>query len=243
MQSAVAVGLWNVRWAKRRSASGVFFAARLAAMASDVLCVTEGHADILPEGGFAITSDADYGYSLTPGRRKVLLWSRAPWDEIDTVGAADLPPGRFVAGQTETPLGIIRFVGVCIPWQEAHVRTGLRNRRPWEDHLTFLKHLAVVLNTDTAGATILLGDFNQTLPRSRQPTVAAASLRTALGDRYHVVTSGAIPGAPRLAIDHLAVSSALAMHRVRYVSPANASGKAMSDHFGLHITLRDARDA
>ncbi|HEY1051050.1 MAG TPA: hypothetical protein VGE39_14870, partial [Prosthecobacter sp.] len=114
-------------------------------MSSHVICVTEGYADIFPEGGHIITSDADHGYPITPGRHKVLLWSRNPWREVDALGSALLPPGRFVAGTTDTPRGPLRFIGVCIPWRDAHVRTGQRNRQPWEDHLTYLQHLRPLL--------------------------------------------------------------------------------------------------
>jgi len=49
---------------------------RLAASEADVICVTEAHADNLPEGGDLIESEADCGYPLHEGRRKVILWTR-----------------------------------------------------------------------------------------------------------------------------------------------------------------------
>jgi hypothetical protein len=45
---------------------------------------------------------------------------------------------------TDTPIGPIRFVGVCIPWRDAHVRTGRRDRAPWEDHLRFLEQARIM---------------------------------------------------------------------------------------------------
>jgi hypothetical protein len=45
---------------------------------------------------------------------------------------------------TDTPIGPIRFVGVCIPWRDAHVRTGRRDRAPCEDHLRFLEQARIV---------------------------------------------------------------------------------------------------
>jgi hypothetical protein len=35
--------------------------------------------------GYTVTSMEDYGYRAVNGRRKVLLWSRDPWTDVDTV--------------------------------------------------------------------------------------------------------------------------------------------------------------
>ena len=58
-----------------------------------------------------ICSRADYGYSIREERRKVLLWSREPWEEIDDVGSELMPPGRFVSGVTQTSLGAVTVIG------------------------------------------------------------------------------------------------------------------------------------
>ena len=47
--------------------------------------------------------------------RKVLLWSREPWENVDG-GIDSMPPGRFVSGVTRTPLG-----ACCIPYRDARV--------------------------------------------------------------------------------------------------------------------------
>lgn len=64
-----------VRLASRRTSS---VRAVLERLDCDLLCVTEGYAGNLPSSGHSITSDADYGYNVNDGRRKVLLWSRLP---------------------------------------------------------------------------------------------------------------------------------------------------------------------
>lgn len=170
MSIELAIGVWNVEWASLASKQGAFFSQSLAGLSCDILCVTEGHANILPADGHVITSDADYGYPMKPGRRKVLLWSRSPWRDVDGLGSPHLPSGRFVAGTTDTPIGPTRVYGVCVPWHHAHVRTGRRDRAIWEDHSTYLEHLCSIVHSDTSNPSVLVGDFNQRVPRSRQPS-------------------------------------------------------------------------
>ena len=46
--------------------------------AAEVICLTETHAGLLYQHGHTISSQSDYGYKVTQGRRKVILWSREP---------------------------------------------------------------------------------------------------------------------------------------------------------------------
>ena len=240
--SKVVVGLWNVQWAARSNKKGKFFAPLLRDLDCDVLCITEGSADLLPEGGHTIVCGADCGYGVEGSRRKVMLWSRNPWLDVDEVGSGSLPPGRFIAGTTDAGLGLVRFVGVCIPWRAAHVSSGQRNRSPWQDHLTYCGHLPEALTRNAIVGTVLLGDFNQRIPCQGQPAHVYAALVNALGSRFKLTTAGAILGAPGPAIDHLAVTVGLHSAGVMYLSPKDEFGKAMSDHFGMKVTLmRTAR--
>ena len=133
MTDSLDITLWNVQWAKAKRAQ--FVKGRLLQCPADVLCVTEGYPDMLKDSGHLISSDADHGYNTTDDRRKVMLWSKNPWSSVDTGNGLDFPSGRFVSGITDTPLGSIRFVGVCIPWKSAHVSTGRRDREVWQDHM------------------------------------------------------------------------------------------------------------
>ena len=112
------IGTWNTQWAKPGTARGCRVANALTAPGCDILCVTEGYAAILPEGGHVIDAGLDWGYRASEGRRKMLLWSKRPWSDVDPVGSDALPGGRFVAGTTETGLGPLSVVGVCIPWRQ-----------------------------------------------------------------------------------------------------------------------------
>lgn len=238
MNERLSIGLWNVEWAFRASARGSFFVRQLSELLSHVICITEGYADILPDGGHVIASEADYGYPIKPGRRKVVLWSRNPWRDVDSLGSPMLPPGRFVAGTTDTPCGQVRFVGVCIPWRGAHVGSGQRNRQPWGDHLTYLQQLSPLLPSDRFVPTVLLGDFNQRIPRARQPEHVFSALNAVLSPSFRLATAGPIAGAPDLSIDHLAVSGNLEPVQTDFLSPHDTNGVRMSDHFGLHVLLQ-----
>ena len=158
---------WNVAWARPDTPRAGVLRRRIADVEPDVVCITEGYTEFFSTDGHVITSGADYGYRAPKGRRKVLLWSRRPWTDIDDVGSVTLPDGRFVAGTTATDAGPIRFMAVCVPSRDAHVRTGRRNREPWADHMTYLRGLMDILGRRPLRDTVLLGDFNQTLPRTR----------------------------------------------------------------------------
>ncbi len=208
---------------------------RILALDPDVVCITEGHLDYLEGAGHAITADADYGYAPKPGRRKIMLWSKRPWRAVDALGHHDLPGGRFVAGTTETALGPLRVIGVCVPWMHAHVATGRRDRVAWEDHLSYLRGLAPLLARPRRLPTLVVGDFNQTIPRTRAPKRVFQALMAALGG-FEVATARRVPGAERPTIDHVAHDARL---RVPAVGALDATDgpRRLSDHFGVRAVL------
>jgi endonuclease/exonuclease/phosphatase family metal-dependent hydrolase len=228
--NAVRIGVWNAHWAARDTKRGRATFRLLDSLACDVMCVTEVELGLLTSTGHVIDSDPDYGYTRIRDRRKVVLWSRQPWTNVDRVGAPELPGGRFVSGETETPIGPIRFVGVGIPWRDAHVRTGRRDRAPWEDHLRFLSALPTAVRPSNR-PTVLLGDFNQRIPRARQPEHVARALAAALGP-LRVVTDGEVTEVEGQLIDHVAIDPNLEPVEVRGV-PGRSVG--LSDHDGAVI--------
>jgi hypothetical protein len=234
----IKVTVWNVEWAKPGTVRGKFFVQRFSELASDILCVTEGYRELLPENGHVIASEPDYGYPIRPGRRKVLLWSRTRWTDVDSSGDPSLPPGRFVAWTTTVHGVAVRCFGVCIPWRDAHVRTGRRDREPWQDHQTYLHHLHTVLaNRATGTPATVLGDFNQRIPRKGQPLHVFASLMAALSCGFEVLTEGKIHGAQAMSIDHVAATESLDLKGVEHLDRVDNPGVAMSDHFGLEVSL------
>ena len=189
----VRVGTWNVWWAKRDHKRGPSVADVLAAPDCDILCVTEvGAANVLPEGGNMIDAGTDWGYPIpraSPGRRKVLLWSKRPWTPVFDPLQAQLPGGRLVGGATETPIGKITVVGVCIPWRDAHVNDGRRDRVRWQDHVNWLTGFARSSFAGGGLRTIVLGDFNQRIPRKHTPYREHAELERTF-KRFEITTAG-----------------------------------------------------
>lgn len=239
-QPTLKIVLWNVEWRRRETPAGLEIRRRIDAHAPDIVCVAEGHEEFLSNTGHVISAVANYGLFAKPGRRKVMLWSRTPWVEADHLGSPDLPSGRYVAAATETPVGNIRVVGVCIPWSFSNVSLGTRDRKPWEDHGAYLHGLAALLPSIIArGPTVVVGDFNQTIPRTRAP-IAMSDLLEKSMTTLIIPTTGTIPETQRPSIDHLAHSRDLESISVSSISNVWNGGKRLSDHFGLAIELRRA---
>lgn len=236
--SELVIATWNLEWAPAQSARGGEMRALLTASNADVICVTEAHADNLPEGGDLIESGADYGYPLREGRRKVILWTKHNWDQRDPRGSELLPPGRFAAGTLHLDAATIRVVGVCIPWSAAHVTSGRRDRTQWEDHLSYLTGLGVYLGQAEPLPTILLGDFNQAIPRFRQPLEVERRLKTEVLDRgYQPLTRGLAGSDDQPLIDHICVSPGLS-GEVTELLPKKKAGYRLTDHTGVVAKLR-----
>ena len=82
----------------------------------EVACLTETQMGLLSQYGHTFSSRPGYGYTLKEGRRKAVLWSREPWDQVDNLGIESVPPGRFVSGVTQTSVGEVAVMGIFIPW-------------------------------------------------------------------------------------------------------------------------------
>ena len=106
---------------------------------------------------------------LIKNRRKVLLWSRQPWEEVDDLGHASMPPGRYVSGVTQTPVGKVRVIGICIPWggSRAGKDRGPKRKKYWEDHETYLGALTELLKGVRDRPLVIAGDFNQRIGQER----------------------------------------------------------------------------
>ena len=224
---------WNLEWAPRSRRERI--AARLLLLGPDVLCATEADREILPAGGHVAECEPDSGYGVRGGRRKAILWSRWPLDDIDPVGGGGLPRGRFVAATCRTPQGPIRLMALCIPWSHALVKT--EGRRAWEDHITYLEHLGPLLRQrDRSLPTLVLGDFNQRIPRTRAPQAAFDALTAAL-EGFTVATSGEVTGIDRQVIDHVAHCPLLRAGEARGFDRLDDAGRPLSDHDGVALTV------
>jgi hypothetical protein len=145
-------------------------------------------------------------------------------------GSPDLPPGRFASGITDTPLGPLRLIGVCVPWAGAHVSTGREDRNRWQDHTAYLAALGEIIRATRAAGPpplVVLGDFNQMVPSPTAPPSAQAALRAALGP-LDLCTARA---SSRL-VDHIAVPPELAAAEVHAWDPPARGKRPVSDHLG-----------
>jgi endonuclease/exonuclease/phosphatase family metal-dependent hydrolase len=221
---------WNLEWRTPRSAGGNWIAQKIRELDPDVSCLTEVTEALIPEGE-ALRSDLDYGYENKGDRRKVVLWSREPWTEVDLLGNSQLPTGRFVSGVT---MGI-RFIGVCIPWQSAHMSTGRKDRKSWEDHLIYCQGLTRIIEKYRKAdfSICVLGDYNQRIPRVRQPVEVAEALAACFPTAFNVCTSGINDDEGKPLIDHCAVSPGLSVQVTEIIPKQTPDGNQVSDHAGV----------
>jgi endonuclease/exonuclease/phosphatase family metal-dependent hydrolase len=225
---------WNLQWASPSSKQGRLIREQIQQLGHEVICYTEVDRTFL-SGGHVLEASGDYGYPHNGERRKVVLWSKNPWTDVDTLGDPDLPSGRFVTGITQG----IRFVGVCIPWKDAHVRNGRRDREPWEDHLAYCEGLGRLLRKFVMGKEpiCMLGDFNQRIPRKYQPDNVAKALLDALPEQFHILTEGMKDAEGKNLIDHIAVSESMDAEVTSIIPRFVPDGTVLSDHVGVVAKL------
>lgn len=233
---SIRVGTWNVAWKHPSRSAGRTMRERLLAEDPEVLCITEADADFMGADGHTICAEADYGYPLKGNRRKVLLWSGEPWTSCDRIGDPALPRGRFVAGRTTTKAGPLLVVGVCIPWAAAHVSTGRRDKKRWEDHLAYLAGLQTYLSK-LEEPFLLMGDFNQAVPRRAAPRHVFDALERAILNQVEIFTSGDVKPCG-FSIDHIAGSRGLTCTLRKGLSAVGPEGAVLSDHFGIIADLK-----
>lgn len=235
--SVLTVLLWNLAWRRTGTPAGDAARSILAASDADLICLTEASPDLLPLG-HVVAAPAFAGPRRKPDDHKVLLWSRSPWREVDSTGHPDLPPARFVRATTETPLGAAEVTGLCIPWDGAHVTTGRGDRRRWQEHELYLEALAAIMSGRPARPReLLLGDFNQTVPRSRAPRNVHDRLMAVIGTRFVLATAGPQPAFPLPLIDHLAHSAEMSCVALTALPNATRDDKRISDHVGIRLEL------
>ena len=207
-------------------------------MSPEVVCLTETHNGLLSQHGHAICSQPDYGYTVKEDRRKVMLWSREPWDQVDDVGIDSMPPGRFVSGVTQTSLGEVAVIGICIPWFGSRTEASRKVERKlrWEDHEQYLAGLTEILGRADAKRLIVMGDFNQAMgPGGHAPPQLRSALEKAFSPSMRIVTSD-IVFQGRESIEHIALSVDWTVRSLGVISNIHERRK-LSDHFGVAADL------
>lgn len=226
--------VWNTQWAVPGTKRGLLLSELIQQQQPDLICLTEAQAGLLPRDGYVIESSPDYGYPLKPGRRKVILWSKHPWSEVSLHEDLDFPSGRIISGITQG----VRVLGVCIPWSAAHVSSGRKDRKNWEDHLLYLDALKQLLTElDEQIPLAIMGDFNQRLPRSLQPKYAYEKLNDVLTAGLTVHTSGNPGPDGAQLIDHIATTADLQLQDLTVFDKTSAEDVRLSDHFGIAGSL------
>ena len=225
---------WNVEWATSRAPRSAEILKRINTHRPEVVCLTET-SDLLSDG-HVILPHRDYGYRTSRGY-KVLLWSAKPWRSVDSLGSKLLPPGRFVAGITQTSIGDLAVIGICIPWFGSRTGTGaVIKRQRWQDHEAFIAALGDIIQSKLRDCPRLavVGDFNQRMmPNRFVPEHLRLSLLSALKP-LQVLTDGLTFGG-KASIDHIAVSDSLTGHAG--VIDNLHDQKRLSDHFGVFAEL------
>lgn len=227
------IATWNLQWAAPGSARHARALDQLVGLDADIIVTTEDSVHDWAPYPHRLDAGSDWGYPIREGRRKVIAWSRTPWIDRAELRAS-ATRGRFVQGATKVGGSLVQILAVCIPWQNAHVRTGRRDRSMWGEHLEFCEALKpAVAEAATAGVTIVAGDFNQRIPRFGQPRVVAEALEDALRP-LEIPTSGEHP-VGRL-IDHIAVGRDVVVRDVT-AWPNIIDGHRISDHRGVAVSL------
>lgn len=216
-----------MNWASPRSLRGQVLIDQIQKLEPDVAIFTEAKVSWLEKlGGHLALAAADYGYESSPDRRKVAIWSSKKILSTDTLGSDVLPSGRYVQGQTHG----ITVVGLCIPWRDAHVRTGRRDKVIWQDHRTYLRGLQQ-LPCLGERKLVVAGDFNQRNPRYRQPSDLFDALSNVF-EHLDWLTLGDIYPLEKLSIDHILISKEMQAGITRGLSNHDGA-QLLSDHFGV----------
>ena len=235
---------WNVQWATLASVRSPEILRRIASHDPEVICLTETNKDLLAGRGYLIWPQPYSGGTVIQGRRKVLLWSRHPWRKIDWSGDRSMPPGRFVSGITRTSIGDVMVIGVCIPWHNANVNVGTKDKGSWAEHSAYLHGLDSILKRKTSYPVVLTGDFNQQIGQINRPypphsnPVRAELQETMLAaptPGLTIATAGlGLRG--RRAIDHIAISGDLSAASMTTIDNQDGEQR-LSDHFGVVADL------
>lgn len=242
-EDTIRIGIWN---AERHTITSSLQEKKqiikqiLTDLAADILCINEGSVDLAPDNGYSIYSIPSLKYNHAEDERKVILWSKHPWREVDTIGAPSLPEGRFVYGKTTTAIGELAVIGVNIPWKFAHMSDGKGEKQVWEDHLVYLQGLRhIVVAHKNRGNLIVIGDYNQRIPRSRAPKHVYQALEDAF-QGLQIATSGPVPGTFQYVMDHVAHTPELAGKTIGIMPNVSHNGTSIGNHRGVLVDMSRA---
>lgn len=208
----------------------------IAGLLPDLICLSEAWGQSLESfGGHLLDAKGVSWSAQDADERKVLLWSSAPWTDVDQMEAAS-EFGGAISGCTQIRDLIVRVVGVCIPYHMASPFGQAPAMPPWEQHERFLQALAPYLcRWRQEGPVIVMGDFNRKIPRAkRTPRRSFEMLEDAFRE-YQIATEGTIEPLGAQTIDHVAFAGTFDVARVEGRSAVSPDGMVRSDHFGVVV--------
>lgn len=116
------------------------------------------------------------------------------------------------------------------------MNTGHKNRTSWEDHKAFLASLSGILDRlVNERPSLVIGDFNQSIPRNKQPLSVYELLVDALSSGWRAHTEGLIGSDGKPVIDPIASNSSLGIEGLKIIPKKNP--ESLSDHDGLTCTV------
>ena len=221
---------------------------RIASYDADVICLTEAYPEAMPDGEYTTASGlSGWGWPEDRGARKVLLWSRNGWTDVDQVGSPYLPAGRFVSAATVADGASLKIVGMCIPWhgyRRNAERWGEQRKRTWQGACEYLKALRreVMADPSYQWRTIFLGDFNLQIPPKNYPYPSqdVNRIREETFRGLSIPTAGKFDdsalGRKRF-IDHIALTPDIRLRNRQFFSRFTDKGAKLSDHNGVCIDV------
>ena len=229
---------WNIERNGPATWQAKSLLAEIAELGPDVVCLTEAwetSAEAL--GGHAISAPGAAWSTKHDSERKVLLWSKHPWRSVETIDQLEAT-GSAITGLTLLADMHVRVTGLCVPYHFASPFGQEPKAKPWSQHERFLEDLSPLLRQwRDEGPVIILGDFNQFMPRVWGPKRSHQLMEEAFAG-YSIVTSGEVEGVGARAIDHVAFSGNLHPTRVFGLPAARDGGRRRSDHFGVVVECR-----
>ena len=242
---------WNIQADRLRAGAPKFERIRelIAGYDADLICLTEAWPQLMPRGGHTISSEVSgWGPPEDKGARKVVLWSRSRWQDVDTLGSPNMPPGRFVKATTVIDNEKWTIIGVCIPYAHYrnHEKWGEQRKTFWQGACEYLDalsgdYLPRLIREDflpyskVPVRAILLGDFNLQIPPYNYPyrRSEANQKRKETFDRWLIPTAGI----GRHFIDHVAMSTELRVNALQYISRYAPDDSKLSDHDGVCVEM------